>query len=131
MYDDSDQKKILKTMLAAERWDRRDIRNMLTGYSDREIELRIWHAQETIRVEHGIIFGVTPLHPGVYRRLREADQVASQAGRQRRAGLARISRAADKLRQAATMTDDEKEKERLQRSADRTAERLLWRKKKD
>ena len=60
--DDEDLKRIVEVLVKAERFQGQDIRNMVPGYSPRDVGLAIWSAREIVRKEHGIVFGVTPKH---------------------------------------------------------------------
>jgi len=119
---------IVTMLLASERFDIRDVYNRYphsTAGEGRVIAKLIWAAREVLREEHGVVFGVIPKWPGVFRRL-DWSQVAAQAQRQRGAGTRKHRRAEQKLRLAATDAPDA-EQQRISDAADRIALRIAMR----
>jgi hypothetical protein len=131
MVSIEDFDRVLKTMRDAERWHRQDIRNMLAGYGDRDIDLAIWSAMQACEedVRDPIVWGPVPKFPGTYRRL-DPGQTVNRARRQRQSGVRKMLRAARKLIVAAEKYVDEKDRERVEREASRTLERARYRARK-
>lgn len=117
-----DVETLVSMLLASERIAVADLRNAVGGYSDAVIGNLIWKAREIVRKQHGIDFG--PLHkvPGYIVR-RTPLQIGKYAGVQKRAGLRKQGRALERLVMAAETTSDKKERERLERAAEREKER--------
>lgn len=130
MVDKEDFEKILKNMRASERWNRQDMRNLLVGYNERDVELTIWRAMQACEDgEDPIVWAPVPGFPEVYRRA-EPGQIVYRARRQRQAGVRKMLRSARKLIVAAEKQIDEKDRERVEREASRTLERAKYRAKK-
>lgn len=123
--ESEDMDRVVKAMLAAERFDKRDMANMLSAYDNVQVERGIWWAMEICMRDHGVAFGPIPKFSGVYRRL-DPGQLEARAGRQRRAGVRKVSRAAAKIKLSAAQTTDDKERERRERAASRAAERAAY-----
>lgn len=113
-------KRIAKVMLKSERVCVQDLRNMLAGYTEQEIGLTIWRARQMVRVESGIDFVAKP---SGYLSRATPIETSNSAMRQQRAGVRKIFRGADRLKLAASLTTDEKDRHALERRADRVAER--------
>ena len=67
--EEQDLKRLVAAILNVDRFQKQDLRKMIPAYNKRDMELAIWLAREDVRRTAGIVFGVTPGHPGVFRRL--------------------------------------------------------------
>lgn len=106
-----------------------DLRNLLVGYSNAVAGQIIWKARERLRLETGVDFGPVRNLPGYIQR-REPKQIAAYAQRQRSKGTRAHVRALGRMRLAASKSTDTKEKERLERMAEREEERQNFKKRR-
>ena len=123
-----DLDRICQEMRQCERYDIRDLRNMLSMYTDPVAGNIIWQASETLRQE-GIEFGpIGPRSPFIYTR-KTPVQIAERGANFIRAASRKRVRGIERLTLAHNKSEDATLRDRLARRVERENEKDLWQKK--
>jgi len=126
----NDMDRIEHILMTSQRVALQDLRNVLTGYSEPTVNVMIWRAREHVFKEHGIEFGPMIGAPDHIERC-DTIRTAKRGVRRIAKGHRSERRGVARLRVAAAQSTDAKERERLERIAEREEERQNFRKRRE
>ena len=126
---EEDVQRLVAILREAERVCVQDLRNALVGYRDVDVGRMIWEACEEMRRDYGVVYIPDSTASGYIVRAKPI-QVANRGARFRTVAGRKSGRAVELLRLAALNMTDAKDRERLERMAEREAERQNFRKRR-